>query len=205
VLFRSERAIDEGARQALSLEGGSAVISPERTVVAPAGAPLLFAIESRAVREVSERHEAGFDVRVEGVLGDAERLGEAGARSALELVVESGPEAVSAPVVEIELPALARFDGVSRAALARTQAIQFVDGPDRGGVLRVRLAPLAASTTVRVPLVLSWLGAGRARGLAIVAYDASSPTRTTTRPGRTIELGAGAPSGAAASAEESAR
>jgi hypothetical protein len=202
-----ERALDEGARQALSLEAGSAVIAPDARVVAPPGSPLLVAIESRAVREVTERREAGFDARVEGVLGDAERLGEAGARSALELVIESGPEAIAAPVVEIDLPALARFDEVSRAALARAQAIDAVDGPDRGGVLRLRLRPLAASTTVRVPLVLSWLGAGRARGLSTIAYDAASPTRTSTRAGRTIQLGTGDEAGGstATASEEGAR
>jgi hypothetical protein len=184
-----ERVLDEGARQALSLEGGTAAITPDTQVVAPAGGPLLVAIESRAVREVTERHDARFEVRIEGVLGGTERFGEAGARSALELVVEAGPEAVSAPVVEIEVPALARFDEVSRAALVRAQAVGSVDGPDRGGVLRLRLQPLAASTIVRVPLVLAWLGSGSARGLSIVAYDAASPTRTSTRAGRTVEIG----------------
>jgi hypothetical protein len=63
-----------------------------------------------------------------------------------------------------------------------------VSSPDRGGVVRIVLAPLRAATTVHVPLVVSWLGAGEARGLSIVAYDAASPARLTTRPGRRIEL-----------------
>ncbi|MFO0710217.1 MAG: hypothetical protein U0353_10280 [Sandaracinus sp.] len=166
----------------LALEAGAPAVRVRGT------SPVVVALEARELRELEERTESELDVRIEGVLGDEDRLGEAGARSALELVVTSGPTDVASPVIEVELPSLASLDEVARGALSRSSAVASVSSPDRGGVVRIVLAPLRAATTVHVPLVVSWLGAGEARGLSIVAYDAASPARLTTRPGRRIEL-----------------
>lgn len=136
-----------------------------------------------------QAHDAAFDARIEGVLGDTARLGEAGARAALELVLEAGDADVPAPILELELPSLAALDEVARGALSRSPAVARVEGPDRGGIVRIVLQPLGARSAARVPLVLSWLGAGRVHGLSVVAYDAASPARMTTHAGRVIELG----------------
>ncbi len=165
-------------------------VASDAAIALSGGDPVVVALESRALRELADRHDAGFDARVEGVLGDTARLGESGARSALELVITAGPSDVVRPVIEIEIPALASLDVVARGALSRSQAVAHVSEPDRGGVVRLTLAPLRAETTVRVPLVVAWLGAGRVRGLGVVAYDATSPTRMTTHAARVIELGA---------------
>ncbi|MBN8617039.1 MAG: hypothetical protein J0L92_41045, partial [Deltaproteobacteria bacterium] len=180
-----------GARRELTREQlhDRIEVSPDASVAVREGAPLVVAMESRALRVLEDRHDAAFDARVEGVLGDADRLGVAGARSALELVVTAGASDVAQPVIEVELPSLASLDAVARAALSRTQAVSSVSDPDRGGVLRIRLAPLRAETTVRVPLVVAWLGAGHVRGLGVVAYDAVTPTRTTTHATRVIDIG----------------
>ena len=134
-----------GARRELTREQlhDRIEVTPDASVAVREGAPLVVAMESRALRVLEDRHDAAFDARVEGVLGDADRLGVAGARSALELVVTAGSSDVAQPVIEVELPSLASLDAVARGALSRTQAVSSVSDPDRGGVLRIRLAPLA--------------------------------------------------------------
>jgi hypothetical protein len=171
-----------GERRTVALTEGAS------TFAVPAGAPVtiesatpvLASVESRFLRTLADERAAPFDVRIEGVLGES--------RSALEIVVEAGAADVAAPVVELGLPSLGQLDATAQAALARTPGVARVEEPDRGGVLRLHLSPLRAANTVRVPLVLRWLGAGRAEGLGIVAYDASSPTRITTHAARAIEL-----------------
>jgi len=64
---------------------------------------VLATIETRAVREVGELRDAAFDAGIEGVLGDTARLGEAGARAALELVVEPGDADVPAPILALNV------------------------------------------------------------------------------------------------------
>jgi len=59
---------------------------------------------------------------------------------------------------------------------------------DGAGVVRLRLAPLAADAEARVTLPWRWIAAGRVAGPSLVAYDASTPWRMTVRPGEALTL-----------------
>jgi hypothetical protein len=96
---------------------------------------------------------------------------------------------MGAPIVEITLPASARFDEATRSTLERASGVVLVVGaPDRAGVVRIRLAALPAGAVHRLPLSFPWRASGRSRGLAVMAYDASEPRRIHVLEERVVEI-----------------
>lgn len=159
-----------GERREVELAGGVAALAvgPAASVAIASERPVLARIESRFVSAPHASAAGPLVMRIEGEPG---RLGD---RSAFELVVE-GRGAVGAPVVEIALPGAAAFDAEALESMRRSESVRDVAGPDRAGVVRVRLAPLAEGASHVVPLPWRWIASGRTHGLWVTGYDASRP------------------------------
>ncbi len=146
-------------------------------------APTIARLEARYLVPVVARSDGALRARVEGAAGRAGRT------SGLELVVTNATEeATGASVVEIVVPSAAVLDAAAREAMLRVDGVSRVSAPDGAGVARVHLAPLPEGAERRVPLPWRWVGSGRSAGLALVAYDASTPHLRFVREGRTLTI-----------------
>ncbi len=176
----------DGASREVSLADGVAVLDDVRagaTVRVQAEGRVWARGEVRAVAPYRDGTGVAVDPRIEGDVGV---LGE---RAALELVVEStSDDELTAPIVEIAIPAGAILDVSARAAIARAAAVQSIEGPDGAGVLRLSLVALRGRGTYRIPLPLRWRASGRSHGLGLVVYDRTQPWTITTREERIIEV-----------------
>jgi hypothetical protein len=107
-------------------------------------------------------------------------------RAALRLEVRNtAPRLVSAPVVEIDLPAGAELDEGARQAIAARSARP----PDFSGrTLTVALRPLRPGAVAVVELPVRWSVAGRMRGLGAVGYGADRPEAVTVLPSREVRV-----------------
>jgi hypothetical protein len=95
------------------------------------------------------------------------------ARAALTMRIQNrGPRVVSAPVVEIDVPAGAELDEDSRREIAR----RTTQPPTLSGrTLVLTLRAMAPGGSVRVPLPLRWSVAGSLHGLGATAYVSNEP------------------------------
>ncbi|MAQ15460.1 MAG: hypothetical protein CMN30_11780 [Sandaracinus sp.] len=145
------------------------------------GAPHLARVEARYGRPVEARDDAPLRVELEGIVGAA------GRRAGYEVRVD-GIAAVGSPVLAITLPPGAHLEESALRAIRGSSAVRAVDGTDARGVLRVRLAAVAAEASVRFPLPLRWTGAGAWTGLAMAIWERDRPWAVTSVPARTIEV-----------------
>lgn len=153
---------DGVARVPLPAQGGRVAVRSE--------APVLARLEARYVRAEAARPGAPLRVRVSGDPGFA------GETAAFEVTVDNeGTERFDRPVLEIALPGAARLTEVARRALERAPGVRRVEDPDARGVVRVHLHEIRGGSSLRVPLPVRWIGAGRTRGLGLVIYDAGRP------------------------------
>jgi len=175
----------DGAATALDVSDGVATraTSDGATVRVRSDAPVWARVQARYLVPLAEADGGAVGVSLEGIAGRA------GQRAGYELVATNGSDAtVGAPVIEVVLPAAARLDAQSRAAIERQDTVVSVGPVDGAGVVRLRLAPLAADAEARVTLPWRWIAAGRVAGPSLVAYDASTPWRMTVRPGEALTL-----------------
>jgi hypothetical protein len=116
-------------------------------------------------------------------------LGEAGAidsRSGYVIEVRNvAPRLVSAPVVEIDLPAGAELDERARQTISGQSA----RSPDvLGRTLVLHLRPLCPGAVARVELPLRWSVAGRLRGMGAVGHAADRPRAVSILPSREVRV-----------------
>ncbi len=177
---RSVSVQADGATRRVDVSQGRAELplgASARVSITTAG-PILARVETRFVSLAQSSEGATLRAHIEGTPGGLAD------RSGLELVVGGA----GAPVVEISLPAGARFDEEARNAMESPESVLRVVGPDAAGVLRVVLAPLREGAEHRVALPWRWIAAGRMQGLDIAAYDASRPWQIAVSEGRVLEI-----------------
>ena len=115
-------------------------------------------------------------------------VGYAGETSALELNVRNATaSAVDRVVLEIQLPAGARFDEAARAALTSRPTVQTLEVRS-AGLVRVVLRRLEGAQTVELPIAVHWLARGRVTGLAVVAYAQDRADQLTVLAPRSLDL-----------------
>jgi hypothetical protein len=183
---REATLVVDGVDRTLTLETGAVVVDDLPTssrVSVRASGHVFVRAELRGLVPYVERRAVSIEAHVEGDVGVR------GERAGLVLVVEADETAYDEPIVEIQLPPQGALDARAHAAILGSSAVHALDGPDAANVLRLALAPLRAHGTLRVPLPLEWIAAGRARGLGTVVYDRSAPWRTSTSPERIVEVG----------------
>lgn len=163
---------------------------PGRTAVIrvePVGTDLPVPLATTTATYVRPARRAeGGPLRVE-LEGD---VGYAGERAAyVATISNAGAATVARPVLLVSLPAGAELDAASAEAMTRVEgAVVGVDEPDRRGVVRIRLAPLAAGQGVRLPLALHWTAAGRRSGLALAVFPEDRSWELTVAPPRDIDV-----------------
>ncbi len=122
---------------------------------------------------------ARIDASVDGDVGARD------GRAALRLTVANrGARVLSAPIVEIDLPAGTELDEQTQTRLTElTGAAPTIE--ER--TLRIALRSIAPGAYVRIPLALRWSLGGNLRGLGVTVYDAGSETDGTgLRPSRIV-------------------
>jgi hypothetical protein len=173
--------------QPVTLEAGRAVVvvnlSPGgrlRARVRTTGGALAYArVETVFGAAFEERNDAPFTL---SIAGDVGRLnGVAG----LVLEVQAGAEAVTQPVIELQLPAGVPADEALEEALAAPAVVLSAE-VRRPGFVRLTLAPLNAEQRHSVPLTFVWTSTSSVRGLGAAGYEASRPARMTVLPPRVL-------------------
>lgn len=178
-LTRQEGGIWVGEAAGLGAPG-------EHTVEVDAGnAPALAFLDVRYglpwTAEIPRR--ARVDLDVDGALGPRDT------RAGLAITLRNRePRLMSAPMLEIDLPAGTELDEPTREQLAGLLA---APATMEGRTLRLPLAPLAPGGYVRVPLPLRWSVGGDLRGLGASVYDeAAAPESrgTAVLPSRALTI-----------------
>jgi hypothetical protein len=186
----------DGERRTLPVSGTSTRIplaapAPGETLrldlaPAPGAAPRLARLVVTYTRAPDARRDASLALSLHG------DPGRVGGRSALELVVENtGRDTVDAAVLDVALPAGARADDDTEAALVAGGGVAAVRTADARGVLRVRLAPLRGGERRTLPLTLRWLAHGMQSGFFVVAWDDAAPERLSVLSPRTLTIAPG--------------
>jgi hypothetical protein len=161
-------------------EGAYAVVRIRRRDGEPAAA--LARLEVLYERPFDARTDAPVRLSLEGDVGYAEET------SALELNVRNPTtSAVENVVLEIQLPAGARFDEAARAALSQRPGVLAIELRSAGS-LRVVLHRLEGAQTADLPLAMHWLARGRVTGLGVVAYVRDRGDQLTVLPPRALDL-----------------
>jgi hypothetical protein len=175
-----------GKSHALRFEKGLARFAlpgNSSAVVVNSALPVLARLEARYVRPVKKVKASKLRARISG------EIGHSGDTAALEVVIHNpSARAVDRPVVEVTLPSAAFLSGSALAAISSASGVARVEEPDRAGVLRIHLSAIASKRDLRVSLPVQWIGEGKVKGLAVTAYDATTPWLISSRPGRTIHL-----------------
>jgi hypothetical protein len=157
-------------------------------IALPPGTILIAEAESRYGRPWSAvpSVRGALAVSLDGAIGGRDT------RAGLILRVQNrGPRVLSAPVIEIDLPAGAEIDEDTRQDIRRRTA-QLPTLSGRTLVLSLR--SLAPGGFVRVPLAIRWSIGGRVRGLGIGAYAGGEPgAGTTVTPSRELTIPDGGP------------
>jgi hypothetical protein len=178
-----------GGKREVDLDQGRAVVPLEnlrpgrRATVAVdrIGGPILL-VRAEAVmgRPFRDRQQGPLQLELHGDVGQTGEL------AALELTVRAD-EAVDQPVLDIQLPAGIAVSDPLRESLLNGGQIRDME-PRRPGFLRVWLAPMAAGTTLVLPLPLRWTLSGELRGLGVLAYPRSAPAALTVLAPRDVSL-----------------
>jgi hypothetical protein len=133
-------------------------------------------------RPFEARTDAPLRLSIEGDVGYADET------AALELNVRNPTtSAVEQSVLEIQLPAGARFDEAARAALAQRPSVLSLEVRS-AGLVRVVLRRLEGAQSVDLPLAMHWLARGRVTGLGVVAYVRDRGDQLTVLAPRALDL-----------------
>ena len=166
------RAVDAPLVQGIAVQPSPVLSQPGRHTVhirTADGVTLVAEAEARYGRpwSVAPTVRGPFAMSLDGAPGVRD------ARAAWILRVQNrGPRVVSAPVVEIDLPAGAELDEDARREIAR-RTTQPPTLSQRTLVLNLRA--MAPGGFVRIPLPVRWSVGGTVHGLGITAYVSSEP------------------------------
>lgn len=178
----------DGQRQELRLEQGRGVLPlasrpgarHDVRVEAPEGRGALVRVEVVAERPFVATAGRSLALALGGDVGDVDT------GSALELSVRA-LRALSAPVVELSMPAGVRPEEGLLSALRGAPHVRQVEERDPG-FLRIHLRPMASGTEATLPLPLRWGARGLVRGLGAVGYPADDPADMSVLPPRDLTL-----------------
>jgi hypothetical protein len=168
-----------------ALQQGRAVVTLEGAGASPSvrvsgEGPLFVRVESLSYTPYTERSDAPMTLSIQGENGDARHT------ASLELTVHATSE-VASPVLLIQLPAGIAADAQLLSSMRNSGFVVSVE-PRTPGLLRLRLSTLASGVDVRIPLPIRWSVRGTMRGLGVVAYEASNPSRTSVLAPRPITI-----------------
>ncbi len=180
------RVVVNGKSSTLPLKDGSAVLqlpSAQATVRVQSDSPLMARVEARYVIEIRKSSASSLEAKI---IGD---VGVSGGVAALEIAIENtGSEELASPVVEVNLPSPGVLSAESRAQMEGSSRVLSVAQADKMGIVRIRLASLAAKESISIPLPIRWKGRGLVKGLSVSAYNAKTPWKVSSTPARTIRL-----------------
>ncbi len=180
------RVVVNGKSSTLPLKDGSAVLqlpSAQATVRVQSDSPLMARVEARYVIEIRKSSTSSLEAKI---IGD---VGVSGGVAALEIAIENtGSEELASPVVEVNLPSPGVLSAESRAQMEGSSRVLSVAQADKMGIVRIRLASLAAKESISIPLPIRWKGRGLVKGLSVSAYNAKTPWKVSSTPARTIRL-----------------
>lgn len=181
----------DGTPHTIELTGGSGSLGLQR--LGEAGEHLLeladaerdvvvlaFSSEYTVDWDVPPPLSGPFSVTIDGTAGYLDD------RSGLVLTVRNRiPRLVSAPVVEIGLPAGVEIDEEARRQINRGTSTDLNVSSD---MLTLRLRPIGPRQEVEIELPWSWTSAGQLTGLGIMAYSDDRPEAISVTPSRRVEV-----------------
>jgi hypothetical protein len=112
--------------------------------------------------------------------------GRAGRVAALELSVVAD-RAVDSPIIDLQLPAGIDARETLIQTVTTANGVQRAE-PRHPGFLRIWLAPMAAGTSVSIPLPIRWTLRGNLSGLGAMAYPQAQPDAMTVLPPRELDI-----------------
>lgn len=144
---------------------------------------LLARTRVRYLRPAAASEEGPLRAAIEG---DPGRLGQS---AAWEIrVANSGEERVSRPEILVSLPSAGVLDQEGLAAIREAPSVIRADEPDRRGVVRIQLAPIAGMSEALIPLPIRWIAEGEVSGLAVSAYERDRPWEMSITPARSVTI-----------------
>lgn len=131
-------------------------------------APVVFRLESVFGLPFDERQDGPLALAIRGAVG------ELSGSTGLELVIRASEE-VSAPIVDIQLPAGPALSERQVASMTASGAVESAEMRS-SGILRLVLRPLRSGQEIFIPLMHRWMSGSTVTGFGAVAYPAYEPS-----------------------------